>query len=124
MSHRAISYSGGRPVRKDRPHDNSDCDDQGIALIIVLLSMMLLSALGMALSLSMTTEMQIAAGYRWSAQTFYAAEAGVERSIQELSIQNDWTEVLGGTAMSTFVDGPPGSRLLPDGSRLDLNEAT
>src|SRR5262245_42103146 len=121
MSHRAISISGGRPVRKDQP--DRPCDDKGIALIIVLLTMMLLSALGMALSLTMSTEMRIAATYRWTAETFYAAEAGVERSIQELSTEDDWTEVLGGTVMSTFVDGPPGSRLLPDGSRLDLNEA-
>jgi len=108
MSRRAISIS----------------DADGTALIVVLLSMMLLSALGMALSIATSTETKIAAGYVWSAQTFYGAETGLGRAVQELATMTDWTDVLGGGLTSTFIDGAPGMRTLPDGTELDLNQAT
>jgi len=98
--------------------------ERGTALVIVLLSMMLLAALGIALSVTIDTETRIAATYEWSAETLYAADAAVERAIQELTVLRDWTPVLAGVVMSTMIDGAPGSRLLSDGSRLDLNEQT
>src|SRR5262245_7046600 len=108
MSRRAISLS----------------DADGTALIVVLLSMMLLSALGMALSISTSTETKIAAGYAWSAQTFYGAETGLGRAVQELSSIADWTDVLGGSVTSTFNDCAAGVRTLADGTQLDLSQAT
>jgi Tfp pilus assembly protein PilX len=108
MSRRAISIS----------------DADGTALIVVLLSMMLLSALGMALSITTSTETKIAAGYVWSAQTFYGAETGLSRAVQELSSIADWTDIPGGSLTSTFVDGAAGMRTLADGTPLDLNQAT
>ena len=95
-----------------------------MALIVVLLSMMLLSALGIALSLTTSTEAQIAATYRWSTEAFYAADGGATRAIHDLSLVAYWNDALSGAAQSTLVDGAPGPRALPDGSRLDLNQAT
>ena len=100
------------------------CSERGIALIIVLLSMLLLSALGIALSLTTSTETRIAASSRWSTETFYAADAGAARAIHDLSLVGDWNDVLSGAATSTFVDGVPGPRTLPDGSRIDMRQAT
>jgi len=36
----------------------------------------------------------------------------------------DWDQVLAGGVTSTFSDGPVGPRVLPNGSRLDLAQAT
>ena len=99
-------------------------DERGVALVIVLLTMMLLSALGLALSLTSITESRIAAAYRASAETIYAADAGIERALHDLSLVSDWTEVLAGVSTSPFIDGAAGSRRLPDGSPLDLSQAT
>ena len=100
------------------------CGERGTALVVVLLSMMLLAALGIALSLTIDTETRIAATYQWSAETLYAADAAIERAIQELTGLPDWTPVLAGAEASSMIDGSPGARLLSDGSRLDLNEQT
>jgi type IV pilus assembly PilX-like protein len=97
--------------------------ETGIALVIVLLAMMLIAALGMALSLTTSTETRIAASYAWSAETFYAADAAIERVVHDLASVADWTDALDGAAMS-FSDGPPGPRTMPDGTRVDLNAIT
>ena len=46
-------------------------DEQGVALVIALLSMLLLTALGMALTLTTNTERRISGNYRDSAETLY-----------------------------------------------------
>jgi len=120
MSHREISISDADCEAVNRRR----CSERGIALIIVLLSMLLLSALGIALSLTTSTETQIAASYRWSTETFYAADAGAARAIHDLALVGDWTDVLSGGETSTFVDGAPGPRVLPDGSPFDMRQAT
>jgi hypothetical protein len=100
------------------------CGERGIALVVVLLSMMLLAALGLALSLTIDTETRITASYAWAAETFYAADAAIERAIGELTALPDWNPVLAGVMTSAVIDGPPGPRRLSDGSSLDLNEQT
>jgi len=99
-------------------------DEQGIALVIALLCMLLLTALGMALTLTTTTEKRIASNYRDGVETVYAADASVERVMQDLLTVPDWNRILDGTTTSSFVDGAPGVRTLPDGSKLDLIQAT
>ena len=99
-------------------------DERGIALIIALLSMMMLMALGMALTLTTNTERSIASNYRDGVETVYAADAAVERVVQDLLTVPDWNRILDGTTTSSFIDGPAGSRTLPDGSSLNLVEAT
>ena len=120
MSHREISISDADCEAVNRRR----CSERGIALIIVLLSMLLLSALGIALSLTTSTETQIAASYRRSTETFYAADAGAARAIHDLALVGDWTDVLSGGETSTFVDGAPGPRVLPDGSPFDMTTHT
>jgi Tfp pilus assembly protein PilX len=50
----------------------------GFALILAILSLMLLTFLGLTLAATTSTELQIATNYRWSQQALYNAEAGVE----------------------------------------------
>jgi Tfp pilus assembly protein PilX len=100
-------------------------DERGVALIVALMAMLLLTALGLALVLSTTTETMIAGSYRNGQEALYAAEAGIERSMPDLLAVPDWSAIPAGNMTSAFIDGPPsGSRTLPDGASLDLTQAT
>lgn len=100
-------------------------DEQGVALIVSLMTMFLLTALGVAMILTTMTETKIAGNYRDGSEALYAADAGVERVIQDLLTVPNWNTILNGTTTSSFIDGDPGGeRLLDSGLRLDLTEAT
>jgi hypothetical protein len=100
-------------------------NDKGAALIIALMAMLLLTALGLALVLNTTTEGMIAGNYRGGQEALYAADAAVERVMDDLLTVPDWNNILNGTVKSAFIDGAAsGTRTLPDGSTLDLTQAT
>jgi hypothetical protein len=96
--------------------------DRGLAIVFVMLAMMLLSALGIALTLTTASERQVSASYGTGLEVFYAADAAFERAIDDLSLAPDWNAVLGG-GLSTFFDASS-TRVLPDGSVLNLTQAT
>lgn len=97
----------------------------GVALIVALLSLLLLTALGMALMMTTMTETKISANYRDGGEAMYAADAGIERVMQDLLTVPDWNSILSGASTSAFIDGPAaGARTLADGSTLNLTEAT
>ncbi len=99
--------------------------ERGAALITALMAMLLLSALGFALVLTTMTETMIAGNYRGSQEALYAADAGLERTMQDLLTVPDWNSVLAGATKSAFIDSDtPGARVMRDGKTLDLNEAT
>src|SRR5687767_5224168 len=101
------------------------CGEEGAALIITLLSTSLMLALVVALLLTTMTEMKIAAGYREQAVAQYAAEAGLDLVVQQVSAVPDWNGIVSGVSKSTFADGPPsGVRVLPGGTEFDLTKAT
>jgi hypothetical protein len=52
--------------------------EEGFALILALMTLVLLTFLGLTLATSTSTELQIATNYRWSQQALYNAEAGLE----------------------------------------------
>lgn len=100
-------------------------DESGVALIVALMAMMLMMALGMALILTTMTETKISANYREGSEALYAADAGIERVMQDLLTVPDWNNILSGSTTSSFVDGAAtGDRDLPDGTKLSLTEAT
>ena len=82
-------------------------DEDGIALIVALMAMMLMMALGIALVLTTTTETQISANYREGTEALYAADAAVERVMDDILTVPDWNDILTGTARSAFIDGAP-----------------
>ena len=51
------------------------------------------------------TETQIAGNYRNSQEALYAADAAVERVVQDLLLIPRWNDILAGTAQSALVDG-------------------
>jgi Tfp pilus assembly protein PilX len=97
--------------------------NEGFALVISLLAVVLVSAFAAALVLTTSTEIRIAANFSTAEGALYAAESAVERAIQDLQPSAGWNPALDGTAQSTFLDGlPSGPRRLNDGSAIDLNQ--
>ena len=100
-------------------------DERGVALIISLMVMLLLTALGLALTMTTMTETRISGNYAKGAEALYAADAAVERVMQDLLTVPDWNKVLDGSTTSSFIDGPPnGTRNLGFGEEIDLTQAT
>jgi hypothetical protein len=98
--------------------------DRGVALVLVLLVMMTLSALAMSLAVLVSTESRVTANYRDGLEAFYGAEAALERVLPDLAAEPDPNRVLTGLTLSSFNDGPPGLRRLPDGTFMDLHALT
>src|SRR4029450_12254891 len=99
-------------------------DEHGIAMIVAMMAMLLMSALGIALVLTTSSETTIASNFSNSSVALYAADAAVERSMEDILTVPDWNKLLDGSAQSAFVDGPPsGVRTLSDGSTIDLTQA-
>lgn len=95
-----------------------------MSLAISMMTLTLLSALAGALVLGTITETAIAASYREGAETFYAAEAGVEFVIDELAAVDDWETLDEDGASSAFTDGPPAGMRRVGAVTLDLAAAT
>ncbi len=97
--------------------------DRGAGLLVVMLAMLLLSALGLAVVMAAIGDALASGNLRSSREIFYAADAGIERSLPDLQNAPDWNLVLSGASRSGFADGPPaGVRLLPDGRAIVLDE--
>jgi hypothetical protein len=100
-------------------------NEQGTALIIALMSMMLLTALGAAVVMVTSTETMIANNHRNSQEAVYAADAMVERVVQDLLMVPRWNDVLAGTVQSSFIDGAmSATKTLPGGGTILLTSAT
>jgi hypothetical protein len=98
-------------------------NDRGVALILVLLVMMTICALAMSLALMISTESRVAATYRDGVEVFYGADAALHRVLPDLAV-GDPDLALTGRAVSSFTDGAPGPRRLPDGTLTDLHVLT
>jgi hypothetical protein len=96
-------------------------NQDGTALVVALLSTMLLTALGAAVVLVSRTETAISSNYRNSQEALYAADAAVERVMQDLLMIPRWNDVLAGSVQSGFIDGVMTSqKTLPVGGKISL----
>jgi hypothetical protein len=103
----------------------SNRNSERAALVTALMAMLLLSALGFALVMSTSTETMITGNFRRGQEGLYAADAGVERVMDDLLTVPDWNNILKGSIRSAFTDGPPsGDRTLSDGTVINLTQAT
>src|SRR5262245_66381702 len=101
------------------PTDNT----RGFALVVMLLTMVLLAAVGAALVLATTAETRIAANFLRAQQTLYATDAAVARATVELMATPDWNALIGGGVVASFADGPArGERAVADGWLSSLVE--
>lgn len=96
-------------------------NEDGTALIIALMAMMLLTALAAAVVMVSSTETKIASNYSNGQEAIYAADAAVERVVQDLLMVPRWNDILTGTSQSAFKDGEcASSKDLPGGGTLLL----
>ena len=84
--------------------------EEGFALILAILALMLMTFLGLTLATSTSTELQIATNYRWAQQAYYNAEAGIEYGKSLLRNMN-WSLLLptprmGGNSENCLTTGP------------------
>lgn len=96
--------------------------ERGVALLMAILIMLLLSAAGVALVALTSTETLIGASYRHAQEAAYGAEAAFDRALADLDAIPDWSAVLRappGNVMSSLNDGATTPRG-PDGRILDL----
>jgi len=92
-------------------------------MIIALMAMSLMIALGTALMMTTMTETRITTNFRNNSESLYAADAALERGLDDLLTVPDWNNLLNGTVKSALVDGAPtGDRTLSDGTVLKLSE--
>jgi PilX N-terminal len=80
-------------------------NEQGTALIIALMAMMLLTALAATVVMVSNTEVKISGNYAASQEALYAADAAVERVVQDLLLIPRWNDILNGSVQSSWVDG-------------------
>ena len=111
------------------PSPRSGGSERGVALVIALLAMLLMTALGMALVLVSETESMIGANYRDSVEASYVADAGIERVMQDVLSIPDWNAILTSPdniragVTSGFIDGTV-TPTLADGRTINLTSAT
>ena len=84
----------------------------GFALVLAILSLMLLTFLGLTLAATTSTELQIATNYRWSQQALYNAEAGLEAAklllAQVAQVDGDFRNILPTARTGTWSYGVTG----------------
>jgi hypothetical protein len=97
--------------------------EEGSALIIALVSTVLLTSLGLGLVMLTDTEGAIASNYRAGNESLYAADAAVERVMQDVLLVPRWNDILSGAVKSSFVDGTL-TPTLPSGWPADLTAMT
>ena len=119
MAHEALKASeeAGNVMRKTT-RAGAARGQEGIALVLAILVLMLLTFLGLTLALTTSTEFQIATNYRWSQQALYNAEAGLEVAKRYLRNVSGWAVFLP-PAQALVVPGSPSG--VPAPYCLDAN---
>jgi len=86
--------------------------EAGIALVLAIMALMLLTFLGLTLATTTSTELQIATNYRWSQQALYNAEAGIEAGkviLRNIPGPVSWDNILPQARPGAFWTMTPGS---------------
>ena len=91
-----------------------------MAMIVVVLGTVLLSALGASLVMVTSSEVMAANNFRRAQEGLYAADAALERALDDVRSASSWDLLIDGSLQSSFIDGlPSGTRTLTDGSTSD-----
>jgi hypothetical protein len=97
--------------------------DDGVALLLALVALMILSVVGAAVVLTTSSDVLIAGSFRDQREAVDAADAIVARAFEEIGAFADWSVLLAGAVSPTLADGPPvGTRQLDSGVRIDLRQ--
>lgn len=100
----------GYPVRPRR-------GEAGSAYIIALLVLVVLTIIGLALTLTTQFELQIGANERVTSRTFYAADSGVSVAVSKALVTHDYDKLTmrmnGGAALAALSDQIELTPMLP-----------
>lgn len=97
--------------------------EQGIALVVTVLAVLVLSPLAGALIMLSSMETRVTANHRRALQALYAADAALNWAVEELRGTPAWAAVRAGSSRSSLRVGA--HRLqLADGSTWDLDQRT
>lgn len=103
-----------KPMRRETGKHSREA---GSAYIIVLLVLVVLTILGLALTLVTQTEVSLGANERTVNRTFYAADSGVAVGVAKVLVSNDYSsqtfKVNSDTSLPTFEDQVTVTPLLP-----------
>lgn len=88
----------------------------GFALILAILSLLLLTFLGLTLAATTTTELQIAANQRWGQQARYNAEAGLQAA--QIILRDIANQDAGSLALAVHQVQPPPNEKWTDSAPL------
>ena len=81
-------------VASRAPQSEAARTERGMALILAILALLLLTFLGLTLTTTSSTEMQIANNFKWSQQALYNAEAGLEAARRMITLAGGPNSVL------------------------------
>jgi hypothetical protein len=102
---------------------NADVREEGAAVLVAMMAVLLMTAIGTALIVSSTSETVMAANFQEAVNGRYAAGVMLERGLDDLLAIGDWSAATTGLVQSPWVDGPPtGTRTIAGGSTIDLME--
>ena len=90
-----------------RPFGARARGEEGVALIVALMATTLLMALGIALTMTTMTEGKIASNYRDGTEAIYAADAAIERVMQDILTVPDWNNILNTASPLTASSAQP-----------------
>jgi Tfp pilus assembly protein PilX len=109
----------GRSARD--PRSAGRAEHAGIAILHVLMLLTVLMAIAEGAALVARVEVRVSHFHRSEREASYAAQAMLAASIQELERTSDWTAVLSGAQVASFVDGPADlPRQIPGGSTVNV----
>jgi hypothetical protein len=96
-------------------------DDDGSALLPVMLIMFLFVAIALGATAVTHVETLVVDNYRHAGMAVSAAEAGVEIVVSELRALGEWTPAINGTRQSPLSQGAfAGAKPIPGGGTVDL----
>jgi hypothetical protein len=98
--------------------------ERGIALVITLIALAVLSALAAGVLLTTAAERLTSGNYDDSVHALNAAETALELTARELSLVANWDTVLSGASRSRLVDGAPSGLRAIDDVSIDLTSET
>ena len=102
---------------------NTAAHEEGAAVLMAMMAVLLMTAIGTALIVSSSSETVMAAHFQEGVEGRYAAGVMLERGLDDLLAMGDWSAATAGLVQSPWVDGPPrGTRSISGGSTIDLTE--
>ena len=97
--------------------------EDGAAVLMAMMAVLLMTAIGTALVVSSSSETVMAAHFQQAVEGRYAAGVMLERGLDDLLAMGDWSAVTAGLVQSPWVDGAPtGARTIAGAATIDLTE--